>query len=68
MKLFQSKVTIYISILAVLAVIGAFYFWSVLSSGGINIDLNTDGESLVGQPFDLKVNFVNDSRNILNDA
>ncbi len=69
MRLFQSKLPIVITILIALAAVAAgFYAWSVFSSGGINIEASVEGEKIIGEPFDLKVNFSNNSRNILDEA
>ena len=65
MKFFRSKTGIILSLLAVAGI--GFYFWSAASSGGIDIQANTEGTNVIGEPFDFKVNFSNNSNNILND-
>lgn len=69
MKLFRSKLSLTLTVLIVLAAVAAgFYAWSVISSGGINIEVSAEGKKVIGEPFDLKVSFNNNSRNILDDV
>jgi len=69
MKLFQSKLSVALAILfVVLVLVIGFYIWTVVSSGGINIEASAEGEKIIGEPFDLKVNLSNNSKNILNES
>lgn len=69
MKLFQSKLSITFAILFVIFVlVGGFYIWTVVSSGGIDIEVSAEGEKIIGESFDLKINFSNNSWNILNET
>lgn len=48
--------------------IGGFYIWGYVATGGVNIQITSPVDIVIGQPFDLKVNFINDSGNPLNSA
>lgn len=48
--------------------IGGFYIWGYVATGGVNIKITSPTDIVIGQPFDLKVNFINDSGSSLNSA
>ncbi len=48
--------------------IGGFYIWSYLTTRGVNIQIVSPTDIVIGEPFDLKVSFVNNSGNFLNSS
>lgn len=69
MKLFKSKISaVIVAIIILAAAAVSFYAWSIFSSGGINIEASAEGEKIIGEPFDLKINLTNSSRNVLEET
>lgn len=66
---FQSRkaVGVTLIIVAVLTV-GSFYVWGYAAAGGVNIQISSPADVVIGEPFDLKVSFMNDSGNPLNNS
>lgn len=54
--------------LMLVSAVSVFYIWSFLRSRGLDFNLEAPAEVLAGAPFDLKVNFSNNSGAVLNDA
>src|SRR3989338_1181021 len=54
--------------LILVSAVSAFYIWNFLSNRGLDFNLEAPEEVLAGVPFDLKVNFSNNSGAVLNDA
>lgn len=52
-------------IFAVIFAVGGFYLYSNSSVQGISLDAETPSSVKIGEPFDIKVNFSNDSRSVL---
>jgi len=67
MKFFQSRRKITLALVVVFA-IGGFYFWNYITASGINIQITSPADIVIGEPFDLKVNFINNSDNRLNSS
>lgn len=57
-----------IIILLVVSAISGFYIWRFQSSRGLDLKLEAPTEILNGTPFELRVNFINNSGAVLNDA
>lgn len=55
-------------ILVAISLLSAFYIWRVQSARGLDLALDVPDQIMSGVPFDLKVNFSNNSGAILNDA
>ena len=67
MKFSQSRR--FVTALAVLVLaIGGFYVWSYVAAGGVSIQITSPADIVIGEPFDLKVSFINDSGNPLNNS
>src|SRR3989344_3256413 len=61
---------IFWSIIVLIAVsaISGFYIWQFRRVSGFDFDLSAPAEVLSGAPFELKVNFSNNSGAVLNDT
>ncbi|MBI4991802.1 MAG: hypothetical protein HZB99_01120 [Candidatus Harrisonbacteria bacterium] len=69
MKKFRNNLTLAaIAILAVISVVSIFYIYHFQSIRGLNFDLEAPTEVFSGEPFDLKINFSNNSGTVLKDA
>ena len=68
MKFFQSRrrIAIALAVVALLAIV-SFYAWSYVAAGGISIQI-TPADIVIGESFDLKVSFMNDSGNSLSSS
>ena len=68
MKFLQSRrAVITLAVFTVLTV-GGFYVWGYVAAGGVNIQITSPADIVIGEPFDLKVSFTNDSGNPLNSS
>jgi len=54
-----------LSIFAVILAIGGFYLYGNSSVQGVSLDAEVPSSVKIGEPFDVKVNFSNDSRSVL---
>lgn len=55
-------------ILLAISLISAFYIWQFQSARGLDLVLEVPDQIMSGVPFDMKVNFSNNSGALLNDA
>lgn len=55
-------------ILLGISLISAFYIWRFQAASGLDLTLDVPGQIMSGVPFDVKVNFSNNSGSLLNDA
>ncbi len=65
----HSKFTKWIIIILLgISLLSGFYIWRIQTSRGLDLSLEIPEEVMSGVPFDLKVNFSNNSGATLNDA
>src|SRR3989344_1517944 len=54
--------------LIAVSAVSAFYIWRFIGARGLDLSLEVPENIMSGVPFDLKVNFSNNSGSVLNDA
>lgn len=55
-------------ILLGISLVSAFYIWRFQTQSGLDLSVDVPNQIMSGVPFDLKINFSNNSGSVLNDA